>query len=147
MIEKIVFGFLFSGALGSAALADIRKHEIPDPIHICIVLLGFIKLLIPGLSLIGLADAVAGALIAGIPLLIVAVKSNGLGGGDVKLASGCGFFLGLGSSCSALVFSLLLFLLFSVLYIRTKKLDWKTPLPFAPFYMIAGVTVYFVTLI
>ena len=147
MFEKIAFGLLFSSAVGSAALVDIWKREIPDPIHICLILMGFIKLLIPGLSLIALADAAAGCLIAGIPLLIAAVKTNGIGGGDVKLAASGGFFLGLTGACSALVFSLLLFLLFSVLYIRTKKLAWTTPLPFAPFYEIAGMTVYFVTLI
>lgn len=147
LVEKIVFGVLLGSITGTAALVDIRKREIPDAIPICLVLIGFIKLLLSGLSLITMANAAIGALVSGLPLLFAAVKSGGIGGGDVKLATSGGLFLGLIGSCSALLFSLLLFLLFSLLYICVKGLNWKTSLPFAPFYAIASMTVYFIPLI
>lgn len=147
MIEKIVFGLLFCAVLGAAALIDIRNREIPNLFPAFLLLLGFTRLLATGLSLTTFISAIAGALIAGLPLLIGAVKTNGIGGGDIKFAACGGFFMGLFGSCSAFLFSLILFLLFSILYIKVKRLDWKaTSLPYAPFYWFASVVVYFLAL-
>lgn len=143
----IIIGCFLAGFLLNAAVCDIKKREIPDYIDLLLFSIGIVKLAIWGISALSLADAVAGSLIAGIPLLIAAVKTKGIGGGDVKLAACGGFLLGLYPSCAALFLSLLLFLFFSLIYIKAKKLSWRTSLPFAPFYAAACTSVYFLTFI
>ena len=85
---------LFMGGLIAASFCDIKKRKIPDAITGFLFLTGFAALFwMPEPSL---KMRLAGAVIAGLPLLAAAVCRPGtVGGGDIKLMAAGGFFLGL----------------------------------------------------
>ena len=76
------------------SLIDIKESIIPDFLVITISITG--ALFAVALNAPSLLNAIAGALLGGgILLLLALLKPGGLGGGDVKLMAGIGFWLGL----------------------------------------------------
>jgi prepilin signal peptidase PulO-like enzyme (type II secretory pathway) len=76
-------------------------------------------------------------------LLVIAnkISKGGIGAGDIKLLSAVGFVLGLYPVLSAMLFSLLGFILLSALLLLAKKCSLKDQLPFGPFIYV-GFLVY-----
>lgn len=111
-----------------AAYIDIKKRIIPDCIHLMLLVLGAIKIITAELAL---AQSLLGFFVIGIPLLVIGLFTNGIGGGDIKLCACTGFALGWDKTVLALLLSLFLFILFSgILKIQKKKAE---SLAFAPF--------------
>ena len=106
--------FLFILLLIIAAWTDLKEGYIPDSVSILIFLLSFCSLFIrsgPGLLLRIEGAVLCGGLLEGIRL----ISRGGIGMGDVKLMTACGFFLG----------------------ITTGAVSLKTRLPMAPFFTVS----------
>lgn len=88
-----------------AAFMDWKKRIIPDWIWISILLIGGVSaFLFPEPAL---PERIAGFLLPGVCLLLLAVKYSGVGGGDVKLTAALGFCFGLNALAAILFFALL----------------------------------------
>ncbi len=88
-----------------AAITDYRKRIIPDWTWIVILLTGIVSIFL--LPVPALYERIAGFLLPGACLLILAIKYGGVGGGDIKLTAAIGFCLGLYSLAAILFFALL----------------------------------------
>lgn len=136
-----VFEFLiYSGALVFAAYVDIRKHEIPNTAYLLLILPAATLCVQSRFTALG--GMLLGAATAGIPLLIAALVSDGIGGGDCKLTFCAGLMLSSVGSITALILSLLLFLAGS-LFIRTVRKYRNHAYAMGP-YIAAGFTAVFV---
>lgn len=115
-----------------AGVCDLMTYEIPDCLHILIATVG----------LIGFQPlpALLGAVLVPLPFLIAALKSEKIGGGDVKLMAACGFALGVTAGVWMMVWGLLMALLWYTAFRREKK-----SLPPAPFLAFGGFLVMFQT--
>ena len=74
-----------------------------------------------------------GGLLEGIRL----ISRGGIGMGDVKLMTACGFFLGITTGAVSLVFAYILAGMFCLPLLIFKKASLKTRLPMAPFFTVS----------
>jgi prepilin signal peptidase PulO-like enzyme (type II secretory pathway) len=103
---------------------------------ILIFLLSFYSLFIrsgPGLLLRIEGAVLCGGLLEGIRL----ISRGGIGMGDVKLMTACGFFLGITTGAVSLVFAYILAGMFCLPLLIFKKASLKTRLPMAPFFTVS----------
>lgn len=115
-----------------AAITDHRKRIIPDWTWIVLLIVGIISaFLLPTPNLI---ERIAGLLIPGLCLLLLAIKYGGVGGGDIKLTAAMGFCFGLYS----LVFILFFALLPACIYAKATR---QRSIPLAVFLCI-GFLIY-----
>lgn len=90
-----------------AAITDWKKRIIPDWTWITILLIGSISAYIIKTPYFTLFDRIAGFLLPGISLLIIAVRYGGVGGGDIKLMAALGFYFGLYGLAAILFFAVI----------------------------------------
>ena len=87
-----------------AAVTDFRKRIIPDWTWIAILLIGGVSaFMLPYPTLL---ERIAGFLLPGLCLFLLAMKYGGVGGGDIKLTAAMGFCFGLYSLATILFFAL-----------------------------------------
>lgn len=114
----------------AAVLTDLESLTIPDGICLRVALAGVIF----AIARHFLLDALAGAAVAGLPLLVMAlIRPEGMGGGDVKLAAAAGLFLGPLGAAYAMLFASAGAILFGVLRRAVRKVPFKAVFPFGPF--------------
>lgn len=130
-LQTLYYIVLFC-ALLTASLIDLDHQIIPDQISLFLVGAG---LLLQALHSTGaLIDGIIGGLLGGGLLLVLAVLSKGgMGGGDVKLITGIGIFLGWKLLLVCLFFSFVMGSLVGLGLILAKNKDMKTAVPFGPF--------------
>jgi leader peptidase (prepilin peptidase)/N-methyltransferase len=115
-----------------AAVMDYQKRIIPDWTWIAILLIGLVSVFL--LPAPALYERIAGLLLPGICLLLLAVRYGGIGGGDIKLTAASGFCFGL----NALVFILFFALIPACIYAAATR---QKSVPLAVFLCI-GAFVY-----
>lgn len=103
-----------------AGVFDLATREIPDGLHLLIAMAGLIGFQ-PLPALLGFA-------LVPLPFLIAALKTEKIGGGDVKLMAASGFVLGVTSGIWMMIWGLAAALLWNHAYRRGQK-----SLPLAPF--------------
>ncbi|MFT9056991.1 MAG: A24 family peptidase [Ethanoligenens sp.] len=133
---------LFMVGLLIAAVSDVKSREIPNAAPLLLFAAGVLKLaLVP--SVPSVVSALLGAFLGGSPLLILALFSHSIGGGDVKLAASAGLALGWLGSYLALLIGLVGFVLYGgVKCIRSRRTNQKVlSFPFAPAYAVGCVAV------
>lgn len=86
-----------------AAMTDLKKRIIPDWTWISILLIGIVSAFLSPTP--ALYERIAGSLIPGLCLLLLAVKHGGVGGGDIKLTAAAGFCFGLTALALILFFA------------------------------------------
>ena len=118
-----------------AAITDARKRIIPDWTWIVILLIGGISALFCGATTIPLFERVAGLVLTLLILLITAIKTDGIGGGDIKLIAAMAFCFGLINVTVILLFSTVLACIYS--FVSKQK-----SVPLAVF-LCAGFFIYF----
>ncbi|MFT9056651.1 MAG: A24 family peptidase [Ethanoligenens sp.] len=137
---------LFLAGLLIAAVSDVKNREIPNAAPLLLFAAGALKLaLAPSMPV--LLSALLGAFLGGFPLLILALFSHSIGGGDVKLAASAGLALGWLGSYLALLVGLVGFVLYGCAKCAgrkkpdaaTKKI--KAAFPFAPAYAVGCAAV------
>jgi leader peptidase (prepilin peptidase)/N-methyltransferase len=90
-----------------AAVTDFRKRIIPDWTWIAILLIGGVSAFLLKTPYPPLFERIAGFLLPGLCLFLLAVKYGGVGGGDIKLTATMGFCFGLYSLAAILFFALI----------------------------------------
>ncbi|MCK4549612.1 MAG: prepilin peptidase [Candidatus Krumholzibacteria bacterium] len=130
------FAYAFLMALLVITMIDWDHRVIPDQISLSFIVIGFTWSFInPDLSLISSA---AGALAGGGSLWLVGViykkirKTEGMGGGDVKLMAMIGAFLGIGLILPVIVIASLLGSIYGISLMR-KGGDGQTSVAFGSF--------------
>lgn len=129
----------------AAAVKDFREQTVPN--RLVLAMLGaWCMILVPqlfihpetGLSL--LLSGAVGALFAGVVFLTVYfVSRRGLGGGDVKLMTVFGLYLGLDGVVPAMLYGTLLPAAAGGILILLKKVGPKDAIPLVPFLYIGVV--------
>lgn len=130
---------LFSFLLMAASVWDLRKRTIPDSICILIALTGLIEF--SPVRFLGI--------LAALPLLIAALcKTDGIGGGDIKLTAAAGIVLGFWGCTAGLIFGLTASLLFYLSDQTIRRLRRMKPqrasqasLPMVPFLSLGFLAV------
>ena len=135
---KIILDLALFAILSWAIVEDIRKSQIPRWAYPSLLLLGVIQILISKERISVLESSVLGLVIALLPMLLVAVATKKIGGGDVKLAASAGFALGYDRSCETLFLSLIAMLCFTLIWTKVKHIKVKA-LPYAPFYAASAL--------
>lgn len=116
-----------------AAVTDFRKRIIPDWTWIAILLIGGVfAFMLPYPTLL---ERIAGFLLPGLCLFLLAMKYGGVGGGDIKLTAAMGFCFGLYSLAAILFFALIP----ACIYAKATK---QKSVPLAVFLGI-GFCIYF----
>ncbi|WP_166525074.1 prepilin peptidase [Caproicibacter fermentans] len=119
-IDFVTKGLILTQCLVPASIIDFKTREIPDWIHVLLILVGLIRLNLP-YSLIG-------ALVIFVPCLIFTMISKGeIGGGDIKLLTACGFVLGLTGIVLGSIVGLTLFCTIHLLLHDHKKRHAMAP--------------------
>lgn len=116
-----------------AAGFDIKKQQIPNLLSCSVIIPTAFKMIVEPVSYVDLAIGFAVPLLLfGVPFLI----KGAVGGGDLKLASMCGLYLGSKGVLTMLFTGMVLCILsaLAVMAIRRKRIR---QMPFAPF-MLAG---------
>lgn len=103
-----------------AGACDAATYEIPDFLHLLIAMAGLV-----GFQTL---PALLGFLLVPLPFLIAAVKTDKIGGGDVKLMAASGFALGVTGGVWMMVWGLFMGLLWNAAFRREKP-----SIPLAPF--------------
>lgn len=103
-----------------AGAIDFVTCEIPDWLHLFVAMAGLIQF--------QPLPAFLGFLLVPLPFLIAALKTEKIGGGDVKLMAACGFALGVTDGIWMMIWGLTAALLWNHAYRRGQK-----SLPLAPF--------------
>jgi Type IV leader peptidase family. len=115
-----------------AAMTDLKKRIIPDWTWIAILLIGIASaFLLPSPALY---ERIAGFLLPGFCLLLLAMRYGGIGGGDIKLTAAAGFCFGL----NALAFMLFFAMIPACIYAAATR---QKSIPLATFLCI-GVFLY-----
>lgn len=133
----------FAGLLLLVAVFDIKKLIIPDFISIAIGVLAVLKL---AFNHSNITNAFFGLLVAAVPFLIMRmIKTESIGGGDIKLLAVCGFYLSFDGAVLMVLLSCFLFLCVTVtLKIISKKKILI--LAFAPFIAVGSLASLILTI-
>lgn len=121
---------LLCALLIAESVFDGMTREIPDCLHLLIAIAGLI-----GFQTV---PALLGFALVPLPFFIAALKTDKMGGGDVKLMAACGFALGVTDGLWMMIWGLLLALLWNAAFRRGKN-----SLPLAPFLAVGGFIVMF----
>lgn len=139
-----IFSLTFILCLLSASLWDLKTLRIPNLLSLG----GFVLLLIlrwiegglfPGEFLI------QGLICSTIMIFFFALSRGKMGMGDAKLSLSIGGTLGLQSWLYSLTAASFSALLAALLLIRFRKMDRKSPIPFAPFLAFGGILFYWIS--
>ena len=129
---------IFFAALFYASIQDIRTREVGDYIHITIAITAFV-----GSPAKHTPAMLLGAVVSALPLFIAGMlKSDSIGGADIKLMAASGLFLGAASGIIALVAGMFLGVVCTFVYRKLKNRDMKTSFPLVPFLSAGCVVAY-----
>lgn len=124
------------------AMIDIDTMEIYDRFHLLIIGLAIIH--ISQISTLGIINHVLGFFVVSIPLYIIAILTNGIGGGDIKLMAASGLLLGLEATLVAFFIASILAGFVAVILLATKRTHKKSMIAFGPFLCFGIFTAYLV---
>ena len=138
MIEAIKLLIFFSILL-YASYCDIKTREVPDFIHLMILITGFI-----GITNVNIPSMIIGFLIIPLPLFYSAVfKEKSIGGADIKFMAACSFLLGLERGLVAIIVGLLLAVIISITIRKIQKKDLKDTFPIVPYLAMGSFVAFF----
>lgn len=136
---------LFLAGLLIAAVSDAKSRKIPNAAPLFLLAAGLLKLVLVPSVIPTLFSSLLGAFLVGFPLLMLALFSHSIGGGDVKLAASAGLALGWLGSYLALLIGLAGFMLYGGMkHVGKRKApeDTTAPaFPFAPAYAVGCAAV------
>ena len=115
-----------------AGAIDLATYEIPDCLHLFIAMAGLIHF--------QPLPAFLGFLLVPLPFLIAALKTEKIGGGDVKLMAASGFALGVTGGIWMMIWGLFFALFWNRAFCREQK-----SLPLAPFLAFGAFLTLFPT--
>ncbi len=137
---------VFSYALIVGSFIDIKYYIIPDRISIGLIVVGIaFSYFLP----IGIKNSLLGAVGGFLLLYFVAIlgqivfKKEAMGGGDIKLLSGIGAFIGIKGILFTLFFASFLGSIVGVFLILIGKKEITSKLPFGPYLSLSAICYIF----
>lgn len=127
---EFVFSLIFTSILIIIAFVDLDTMIIYDRFHVLIFMLGLIEAFIFKKNFLHLILA---SVVVSVPLLIVALVTGGMGGGDIKLMFVSGFYLGVQRILVGFIVSVIVGGSYGIYTLLTKKHSGKDAIPFGPF--------------
>jgi len=137
--ERELVPYLFMCCvLIAAAFTDLESMIIHDSLILFALMGGILLNFLFGTA--GLKEMLLGSVAGGLPLLAVALMSKGgMGGGDIKLASVMGIFLGWKLVLAALFISFFIGGMVGMLLLLLGIKRRKDCIPFGPFLALGGI--------
>ena len=133
-----VKGLLFT-VLAVTSYIDIKKRTVPELTHVWIIGMTLLTL-----GQVTMSSRWLGLVVISVPLMIIALLTKALGGGDVKLFATLGFLLGVGDILSIAFFAFVIAAGYALFLMIVMKKSKKTAIPFVPFITLGVVlTVFF----
>ena len=129
----LIIALIFASLLIVIAFIDIDPMLIYDKFHLFIILLGLAQLFHDPSNW---KNQLIGAIIISVPYLILALITQGIGGGDVKLSFSAGFLLGVPSVVVGFILAVILGGIHAVYLLKVKGVELKTAIPFGPYLCI-----------
>jgi leader peptidase (prepilin peptidase)/N-methyltransferase len=143
MTGEWVIYYLLTLALVVVSFIDIDHRIIPDQITLPGIILGFFaSLILPRMAFIDslIGAVLGGGILLGIGLIYYAVtQKEGMGGGDVKLLSMIGAFIGWKGVLFSLVIASFFGSAVGLLLMLKSRQGMKTAVPFGPFLATGGI--------
>lgn len=136
---QLPISFILSLILISIAMIDIDTMEIKDRFQILLLVLAIINLLFTSLPLF---DHLIGFFIISIPFYIIAILTDGIGGGDIKLIAIGGLLLGYKATLVAFLIAAVSGSILALYLLIFKKSDRKAQLAFGPFLCVGIYIAY-----
>ena len=136
---QLLIALPLSLLLIAIAMIDIDTLEIYDRFQILLLILALLNLIISPLPWI---DHVIGFFIISLPFYILALLTNGMGGGDIKLIAIAGFLLGYQATLVTFFISTFTGSIWAIYLMIFKKSGRKAQLPFGPFLCLGIYTAY-----
>lgn len=136
---QLPISFGLSLILISITMIDIDTFEIKDRFQILMLVLAIINLFLTPLPIL---DHFIGFFIISIPFYIIAIITDGIGGGDIKLIAIAGLLLGYKATIVSFFVSVISASLFACYLLVIKKSNRKAQMAFGPFLCI-GIYIAF----
>lgn len=130
-MEYIIFVLL-----SIVCVIDIKQMIIPDSLNIILGLIGTYLII---RNLTNVADRLIGLLIGFSLFMLIALLTNDMGGGDIKLMAACGLIFGIKGVLFITLFSFITGAIISVLLLLFKIKNRKDKIPFGPFISLSAM--------
>lgn len=126
----LLIALIFTSLLIVIAFIDIDTMLIYDKMHFFILALGILRLINNPANF---KNQILGSVIVSLPYFILAILTQGIGGGDVKLSFSAGFLLGITNIIVGFVLAILLGGIHGIYLLKIKDFKLKTAIPFGPY--------------
>lgn len=134
-----VLTIFFICILAAAALQDIAGMEIENWCHAAIAALALVSVVLFGSPT--LSSCILGAFCVSVPMLLIAlISEGGFGGGDIKLMAAGGMFLGRDIIVFAAVTAVFLGGAYCLFLLASGRAGRRTGFAFGPF-LCAGMVI------
>ena len=136
VIYSIVICIFLSAMIVLAGI-DITHQIVPDSINVFILIITIPVLILDRSNWL---SHLIGIFAVSVPLLGIAMLTNGMGGGDIKLYAVCGLFLGWKLTLLSLFLTSVIASVFGIILMLMKKAKdgKKTRLPLVPFIAVSN---------
>lgn len=138
-VFEVMIGFSLASVLIVVAMIDFDTMYIYDRFHIILLLLGIVLIANHPSSI---KMRLLGTVIVSVPYLMLAIITQGIGGGDVKLIAAAGLVLGAPNTVVAFIISTLLGGIVAVYIVLFNKKKAKDAIPFGPYLCIGIFTAF-----
>lgn len=129
----------FSCILIVISFIDIDTMLIFDRFNLCIIALAILEIL---LLKAPLYEHLLGSVIIALPFLLIALATEGMGGGDIKLAFAGGLLLGYQRVFVGFILTALIAGGYALIQLISKKAGMKSSIPFGPFLCLGFILAY-----
>lgn len=134
--------FVILSSLVVLTFIDIDHKIIPDRFHIiigvCAIALFFLT------KDLTVWERIIGFFAISVPIYIIALLTNGMGEGDVKLFAVCGLLLGWKLILLTMLIASFIAAIYGLILIVAKKAKGKSEIPFGPFIALAVTVCIFI---
>lgn len=134
----LVLYCILGSILIAVSVIDLKHKIIPDSLNISVAAIGIVFVLYDGSIIL---DRVFGAFIGFALFFAIALATDAMGGGDIKLIAGLGLVFGVQGVLFIMFFSFVIGAVISVILLITKFKSRKDEIPFGPF-ISAAVLLY-----
>lgn len=139
MTIQLPISFFLSLILISITMIDIDTMEINDRFQILLLILAILNIFISPNSII---EHFIGFFIISIPFYIIAILTDGIGGGDIKLIAIGGLLLGYKATLVAFFIAAVSGSILAIYLLILKKSNRKAQIAFGPFLCIGIYIAY-----
>lgn len=139
--SNLFSGMIFLSFLVLLTTADLKWFLLPHPVNNLFVACGLLSFWVRGndWGSKSLLDSLLGfAAFGAFFLILEAFWPARLGGGDIKMSSGLGAWLGVEKGFEALTVAFGLGALVGIVGMLSGKARWKSKIPFGPFLALGG---------